>query len=638
MTYRTIGRLSSIVAFVVLVTVASSSAAEYFVKPGALGGNGSAATPFGTIAAALQVAQAGDVVTLTPGTYRERVATVRGGTAASPITIRGAQGAAATFVTVPGETMRVLHPYVVVAGVTFDAQYADADAIRITSAATGFILRDSEVRRATRDCIDISAPAGVVIERAKVHHCLNAAGGRTDAHGIVAGAVAGLTIRDTEIHTFSGDGVQVDPGRSAPGWSGVTIERCLIWLAPLPAPENGFPAGAVTGENAVDTKASSAYPRATIVVRDTVARGFRTGLVSNMAAFNLKESIAAQIDRVTVSESEIAFRLRGGGSVLTAGAQVRLQNVVIHDVVTAMRYEDNLRDFKAYHVTVGMGVTRAFQAASSDRVGLDVRNSLFVAAALPVEAPASTNRAVSSAVFVNAANDDYHLLGGAQPIDSVTPLSGVPTDRDGAPRPVNGAADQGAYEWQALPAATVDEIVAYTGPATLSGRWLRINDTTAAGGTAIATADVGSSGKAALAAPADYADVTFTAQAGVPYRVWIRGRAAQNRVTSDSAFVQFTNSLDLSGLPLARIGTTQSLLYVLEDCTSCGVSGWGWNDVTQNGAYATVTFATSGTQRLRLQVREDGLVIDQIVLSAVRYLSAAPGTTKNDTTILAKQP
>jgi hypothetical protein len=75
----------------------------------------------------------------------------------------------------------------------------------------------------------------------------------------------------------------------------------------------------------------------------------------------------------------------------------------------------------------------------------------------------------------------------------------------------------------------------------------------------------------------------------------------------------------------------------LEPCYSCGVSGWDW----QNGAYlldqpTTLTFASSGSHTLRIQAREDGAQIDQIVLSPSRYLAAAPGSVKNDATIVAK--
>jgi hypothetical protein len=50
----------------------------------------------------------------------------------------------------------------------------------------------------------------------------------------------------------------------------------------------------------------------------------------------------------------------------------------------------------------------------------------------------------------------------------------------------------------------------------------------------------------------------------------------------------------------------------------------------------TIVFATSGPQTLRIQPREDGLGIDQVVLSAVKYLSSPPGALKNDNTVLPR--
>ena len=65
---------------------------------------------------------------------------------------------------------------------------------------------------------------------------------------------------------------------------------------------------------------------------------------------------------------------------------------------------------------------------------------------------------------------------------------------------------------------------------------------------------------------------------------------------------------------------------------------WGWND---NGCGAGVLgplvhFARDGDQTIRVQTREDGLSIDQIVLSGERYLTKAPGPTKNDTMIVER--
>jgi hypothetical protein len=39
---------------------------------------------------------------------------------------------------------------------------------------------------------------------------------------------------------------------------------------------------------------------------------------------------------------------------------------------------------------------------------------------------------------------------------------------------------------------------------------------------------------------------------------------------------------------------------------------------------------------MRIQVREDGVQLDQIVLSSSQFLSAAPGSVTNDTTIVPK--
>ena len=45
-------------------------------------------------------------------------------------------------------------------------------------------------------------------------------------------------------------------------------------------------------------------------------------------------------------------------------------------------------------------------------------------------------------------------------------------------------------------------------------------------------------------------------------------------------------------------------------------------------------FDRSGPATIRVQVKEDGFSIDQIVLSAGKYVTAAPGPLKNDATLL----
>ncbi|HEX7772559.1 MAG TPA: PKD domain-containing protein, partial [Pyrinomonadaceae bacterium] len=62
-----------------------------------------------------------------------------------------------------------------------------------------------------------------------------------------------------------------------------------------------------------------------------------------------------------------------------------------------------------------------------------------------------------------------------------------------------------------------------------------------------------------------------------------------------------------------------------------------WNDSAINGMGPLVLFAASGTQTIRVQLREDGINLDQIVLSPQTYVSTAPGAFKNDSVILPRE-
>jgi hypothetical protein len=181
------------------------------------------------------------------------------------------------------------------------------------------------------------------------------------------------------------------------------------------------------------------------------------------------------------------------------------------------------------------------------------------------------------------------------------------------------------------------EIVMHTIDATVHGQWVKLTDTTAASSTRAIDADSGAPRVAApLAAPVNFIELTFFAEANVDHRLWIRGRAVANHWANDSAYVQFSDSITASGGPLWRIGTTSGTRYQLEDCDGCGVSGWGWNDNAGVALGTPVRFATTGMHTIRIQTREDGLSIDQIVLSAERFLTTPPGPLKNDATILDK--
>jgi hypothetical protein len=47
-------------------------------------------------------------------------------------------------------------------------------------------------------------------------------------------------------------------------------------------------------------------------------------------------------------------------------------------------------------------------------------------------------------------------------------------------------------------------------------------------------------------------------------------------------------------------------------------------------------FDSAGTQTVRVQIREDGVAIDQIMLSPDEFRSSAPGRLTNDDTIYSE--
>jgi hypothetical protein len=167
--------------------------------------------------------------------------------------------------------------------------------------------------------------------------------------------------------------------------------------------------------------------------------------------------------------------------------------------------------------------------------------------------------------------------------------------------------------------------------------WSLVPDSTAAGGSMLKEVDRGKAKVATPAvAPSSYVDVPFSADAGVPYQFWFRMRAQNNATASDSVYVQFSGATDASHVPINGIGSAKAASVILENGSGVGLSSWGWTDSSYGSLAAPIYFAAPGPQMLRIQTREDGVSIDQIVISAGRYLTTAPGATKNDNTKVPK--
>jgi hypothetical protein len=191
------------------------------------------------------------------------------------------------------------------------------------------------------------------------------------------------------------------------------------------------------------------------------------------------------------------------------------------------------------------------------------------------------------------------------------------------------------------PPPTAANVVIYANdiPVTaLHGTWAKAADSTSPSSVKLATPDNGvANPNNPVAAPSDYVDVTFSADANTPYTIWLRLKATANSKYNDAVWVQFSDAL-ANGAPVYQLNSTSGLLVNLATSSSgSSLNNWGW----QNTAYwlsqaTTVTFANAGNHTLRIQIREDGVQLDQIVLSPSTYLNSAPGSATNDSTIVPK--
>lgn len=298
--------------------------------------------------------------------------------------------------------------------------------------------------------------------------------------------------------------------------------------------------------------------------------------------------------------------------------------------VAATDYRDELgafSDYGASHVHVaapGVLIYSTSLSTTDPKGGYGTRSGTSMAAAY-----------TSGVAALVLAHCEYSvgalreaLISSAVPVSSVSARtqSGRRINAAAAVRSCDGTAGSGDIVIHAVDTLAADR----------HGNWKLGPEAGAADGQALFTPDAGwSSTGAPLAQPTDYVDVRFSAQANVPYRVWLRLKAGGDSKWNDSVWVQFSDART-NGSPAYALNSTSGIAVNLENCSGCGVAGWGWQDGAYWLAHAPVTFGSAGTQTLRIQTREDGVAIDQIVLSPSTWLSSPPGQVMNDSTIVAR--
>ncbi len=154
------------------------------------------------------------------------------------------------------------------------------------------------------------------------------------------------------------------------------------------------------------------------------------------------------------------------------------------------------------------------------------------------------------------------------------------------------------------------DVVLYAAEVThIYGKRTKPSDSGAAGGVRLTNPDAGAAKIATpLASPTHYFDVTTDVAPNSFYHLWIRGKAANNSWANDSVYVQFTSSFSdaLATQPGSQIGTTSAMTVQIEDCTGCGLHGWGWADNGYGykvlGAYVFIASSstTIGVQMVRM--------------------------------------
>src|SRR6185369_8643836 len=99
--------------------------------------------------------------------------------------------------------------------------------------------------------------------------------------------------------------------------------------------------------------------------------------------------------------------------------------------------------------------------------------------------------------------------------------------------------------------------------------------------------------------------------------------------------LQFSDSVTSGGAETQRLGTSSSAEFVLQNGSSGPANhSWGWTDNGWGAPGVPIYFAATGTHTVRIQQREDGAIVDHLVLSPIKYATNPPGPRSNDTTIL----
>jgi hypothetical protein len=103
-------------------------------------------------------------------------------------------------------------------------------------------------------------------------------------------------------------------------------------------------------------------------------KGWGHGAIGNGAALNLKEKIAAVIERCVFVDNDIAFRCRGAGGE-RASAWVTARDCTVYRTSRVFRLEVGVENVKIFNLALGEGVEREYDRAPGPGTGFEVHGT-----------------------------------------------------------------------------------------------------------------------------------------------------------------------------------------------------------------------------------------------------------------------
>lgn len=449
------GTLGLIVG-VSLLFAACALATTYYVAPPPAGDDsnpGDQANPFATIQKGIDVTVPGDTVIVTPGTYQGARFFGKSGNSGQPITLQGQAGAIVNSAgpnNSNGDNLWVRNSsYIIVEG--FEVISAPRAGIAVQAdpepdESIGVIVRNNYCHNNTRWGIFTGYAKDILIE-----------GNETSFSGIEHGIYVSNSsdnpiIRFNIVHDNNASGIQInaDPVLDGDGIiSNAVIDSNIIY-------GNG-----VAGGGSINL----ASVRDSLIVNNLLYKNLNTGIAGwddgfcddNPGDCGGEYIFGTRDNKIYNNTIVMPNNGRWAIALLNGSINNEIKNNILQNAHT-------FRGSISVDPESESGLDSDYNIVEN-RFSDDDGDTNMTLSEWQSKGHDQNSFIATSNLYVDSANDDYHLIAGSEAIDQGTTLAGVTDDLDQIPRPQGGIFDIGAYEFvQACPGDTTNPQVSITSP------------------------------------------------------------------------------------------------------------------------------------------------------------------------------